>query len=152
MDRKLNTNMFGIGVYHPKCGVNIGTLIRSAYIFGASYVFTIGKRYKKQSSERGYANKIPVFHYDDFEAFRNSVPSNQKLICIEIDGQSKDLITYKHPKRAIYILGAEDHGLSEEILKASDKDIVHIPGKACLNVSVAGSIVMYDRILKMAND
>lgn len=148
MDKKLSSSMFGIGVHHPKCGINIGTLIRSAYIMGAAYVFTIGKRYKKQGSGRGYENKIPVFHYDDFKAFRNSVPNNQRLVCIEIDEESKDLITYQHHKRAVYLLGAEDYGLSEKILKAPYKDIVHIPGKACLNVSVAGSIVMYDRILK----
>jgi tRNA(Leu) C34 or U34 (ribose-2'-O)-methylase TrmL len=148
MSAKLDTNLFGIGVYHPKCGQNIGTLIRSAYIMGAAYVFTIGKRYKKQSSEKGFADKIPVFHYEDFESFRNSVPVNQKLVCIELDEQSKSLITYKHPKKAIYLLGAEDRGLSKEILEHKDKDMIFIPGKTCLNVSTAGSIVMYDRNLK----
>lgn len=56
-NKKLNANMFGIGVYHPKHEINIGTLIRSAYIFGANYVFTVGRRYKRQSSEKGFAEK-----------------------------------------------------------------------------------------------
>jgi tRNA(Leu) C34 or U34 (ribose-2'-O)-methylase TrmL len=140
--------MFGIGVYHIKSGINIGTLIRSAYILGASYVFTIGRRYKKQKSEIGYANKIPIFHYEDFTSFRASIPENQKLVCIELDERSVDLTSYEHHKRATYLLGAEDHGLNKEILDAPYKDMVYIPGKACLNVSTAGSIVMYDRMAK----
>ena len=149
MVRSLETSMFGIGVYHPKCGLNIGTLIRSPeYIFGASYVFTIGRRYKKQSSARGFDRKITVFHFEDFKSFRKSVPSNQRLVCVEIDAVAKDIKNYKHPKRAIYLLGAEDNGLSEEILNSEYKDMVYIDGKACLNVSVAGSIIMYDRSVK----
>ena len=52
------------------------------------------------------------------------------------------------PERAVYLLGAEDHGLSR---KALDKchHFIMIPGSQLdqsLNVSVAGSIIMYDRV------
>lgn len=33
---------FAIGIYHPKTEMNMGTLWRSAYQLGASYIFTIG--------------------------------------------------------------------------------------------------------------
>lgn len=42
---------FGIGVYHPKNVINIGTLWRSANCFGADFLFTIGHRYKHQGSD-----------------------------------------------------------------------------------------------------
>lgn len=115
---------------------------------GASYVFTIGRRYKKEASSKGFEGKVPVFHYDSFEAFRASVPKNQKLVLIETGGDVS-LPAYKHPKRAIYLLGAEDHGIPKDVLEAEYKDIVSIPGKACLNVAAAGTVVMYDRFAKL---
>ena len=42
---------FGIGIQNAKTDENIGTLWRSAFIMGASFIFTIGKRYKKQATD-----------------------------------------------------------------------------------------------------
>jgi tRNA(Leu) C34 or U34 (ribose-2'-O)-methylase TrmL len=42
---------FEIGIYHPKTRNNVGTLWRSAYQLGASGLFTIGRRYERQSSD-----------------------------------------------------------------------------------------------------
>jgi len=42
---------FGIGIQNIKTESNIGTLWRSANILGADFIYTIGKRYKKQSSD-----------------------------------------------------------------------------------------------------
>ncbi len=51
----MNTSKTGgyaaIGVYKGKTEHNIGTLWRSAYILGAAYIFTVEKRYKKQTSD-----------------------------------------------------------------------------------------------------
>jgi tRNA (guanosine-2'-O-)-methyltransferase len=44
---------YGIGIENVKTAENVGTLWRSAYILGASFIFTIGKRYKKQA--KGFA-------------------------------------------------------------------------------------------------
>ena len=56
----------------------------------------------------------------------------------------KDLV---HPKHAIYLLGAEDQGIPEELMKGHQK--VHIDTPHSLNVAVAGSIIMYDRSIKL---
>lgn len=74
---------------------------------------------------------------------------NQELICIETDKNSNNLVDFEHPKRAVYLLGAEDNGLSKEIMDAPWKKVVYIPGRVCLNVASAGSIVLYDRVAKM---
>jgi hypothetical protein len=42
---------FAVGVDQPKCEINIGTLWRTAHILGAAYLFTIGKRYRRQPSD-----------------------------------------------------------------------------------------------------
>ena len=75
------------------------------------------------------------------------VPYDCPVVAVELDEHSIPLKNYKHPERCIYLLGAEDHGIPPEVLKRC-KDIVQLPGDHCLNVSTAGSIVMYDRINK----
>lgn len=140
---------FGIGIYHPKTKVNIGTLWRSAYIYGASFIFTIGKRYKVQGSDtmKSYRH-IPLFNYLSFSDFIKALPYDSRLACIELDDRAVPLSDYAHPQRVVYLLGAEDNGLPETVLKG--RDIIQIPSAKhfCLNVSTAGSIVMYDRFIK----
>lgn len=139
---------FGIGVYHPKTEENIGTLWRSAYCFGASFIFTIGRRYKHQVSDTLHTPKhIPLFEFESLEQFEEHKPVGCPTICIELDESAKNLARFNHPERAIYLLGAEDDGLPKGYLKG--KQVVQIEGsKQCLNVAVAGSIVLYDRIFK----
>ena len=137
---------FGIGIYHTKTKENIGTLIRSAHSFGADFVFTIGKRYKKQGSAINQDRHIPVFHLETIEAFRTFVPGNCRMVAIELDESAIPIKDFNHPQQAVYLLGAEDYGLPKELLKGCQ--IVKLPGKYCLNVATAGSIVMYDRIAK----
>lgn len=139
---------FGIGILNPKTEENIGTLWRSAFIMGASFIFTIGKRYKKQASDTPQSWKhIPLFHHENFEAFINAMPYDCKLVGIELSERSIPIKEYKHPERCVYLLGAEDNGLSNEAINRCH-EIVILPGDICLNVSVAGSVVLYDRISK----
>lgn len=137
-----------IGVYNAKTDHNIGTLWRSAYILGASYIFTVGKRYKKQSSDvtKTWA-RIPYFHYDTLEDLLNNIPYDCHLIGIELTEDAEWLHEMEHPKRAIYLLGAEDQGLPEKVLEKCRK-IVKLPGNSSLNVAVTGSIVLHDRAAK----
>jgi len=139
---------FGIGIYHTKTKTNIGTLWRSAKIFGASFIFTIGKRYKSQSSDTIRAPRhIPLFHYSAFDDFYKGIPYNCKLIGIEQTENSKNIVNFVHPERAVYLLGAEDYGLPPTILDKC-QSVIHIETPLCLNVSVAGSIILFDRQTK----
>jgi len=138
-----------IGVYRGKTAHNIGTLWRSAYILGASYIFTVEKRYKKQTSDVLKTwSRIPLFHYDSFEELLNNIPYDCRLVGVEMDDRSTFLHEFSHPKRAIYLLGAEDEGLPNEI-KDKCHYLIKMPGNNSLNVGVAGSIVMHDRATKM---
>ena len=145
----MDNGYFGIGILNSKRETNIGTLWRSAFILGASFIFTIGKRYKKQASDVYKSwTKIPLFHYKTFEEFYDKMPYNCRLIGIEFDDKAIPIKQYKHYERCIYLLGAEDNGLTKEAISKCHEIIV-LPGEYSLNVSVAGSIVMYDRIIKM---
>jgi tRNA G18 (ribose-2'-O)-methylase SpoU len=139
---------FGIGIEHTKTEVNVGTLWRSATAFGADFIFTIGRRYQKQPSDTQKSWKgIPLFHFTDFDDFRAHIPFDCRLVGVEIDPRAHDLTNFVHPERCIYLLGAEDNGLSKQAMQHC-KTLIEIPASFCLNVSVAGSIVMYDRIVK----
>ena len=72
---------------------------------------------------------------------------------MEIHQSSVELPKFKHPSRAVYILGAEDDGLPLPLKKVC-QHVVTIPtfglnhSRGSLNVSAAGSIVLYDRMVK----
>lgn len=139
---------FGIGIFHGKNEENIGTLWRSANILGADFIFTIGKRYSKQCTDTMNTPKhIPLWHFDDWDDMFHHVPYNCPVVAIELDDRSVPLETFVHPERCIYLLGAEDHGLPPEILDRCWAT-VQLLGDRCMNVSTAGSIVMYDRKVK----
>ena len=137
----------GIGIARNKFEVNAGTLIRSARLFGADYVFTIGARYRPQASAVGHDKHIPIVHYPDEAAFLNSRPQNASLVAVENSPRATELPTFNHPERAVYVLGAEDSGVPRAIMREADTTVT-IPGlDYSLNVSTAGSIIMYDRSL-----
>lgn len=136
---------FEIGVYQPRNELNIGSLWRSAYQLGAAGIFTIGRPYKKQPSDtQNTMQLIPMRRYDSFEEFLQTRPVGAVLVGVEMGGEP--LSQFKHPARAIYLLGAEDSGLSERVLQQCNRVVglesIHY---ASYNVAVAGSIVMYHR-------
>jgi tRNA G18 (ribose-2'-O)-methylase SpoU len=141
---------FAVGVEHTKNEFNIGTLWRTADLLGAAFIFTIGRRYRTQASDTmKTARKIPLFNYPDFEDFYAHLPHDAVLVGIELADRAQLLADTIHPERAVYLLGAEDHGLSNTALKSCQR-IVQLPGRASMNVAVAGSIVIYDRVTRMS--
>jgi tRNA G18 (ribose-2'-O)-methylase SpoU len=139
---------FGIGIENTKEPLNVGTLYRSAFILGASFIFTIGRRYQKQASDTVKAwRHIPLINYPTFSEFYRLIPYGCKLVGVELDERAQPINEFDHPDRCIYLLGAEDSGISKEALSKCH-EIIQLPGNYCMNVSVAGSIVMYDRLTK----
>lgn len=140
---------YAIGIIGSKTPLNVGTLWRSAGIMGAQFIFTAGRRYPKQGSDTIKAWKhIPLFEYESSDDLFEHIPKDCVPVAVELDSRSLPLPTYTHPERAIYILGAEDNGLSKDVLERC-RDVVQIPSEFCLNVAVAGSIVLYDRLAKV---
>jgi tRNA G18 (ribose-2'-O)-methylase SpoU len=73
-----------------------------------------------------------------------------RLVGIELDKNARPIQNYVHPKQALYLLGAEDSGLTKEAISHC-QDIICLPGEVSMNVAVAGSIVIYDRVSKQFN-
>lgn len=139
---------FGIGIYQPKREENIGTLWRSAYILGASFIFTVNKKYKRQQSDVLQSwRHIPLHHYDTFEEMYKALPYNSRLVGVELSEKSIPIHEYDHPTRAVYLLGSEDNGLPNYIIDKCH-ELVQLEGNHSLNVAVAGSILVHDRAMK----
>jgi len=137
---------FGIVMYNPKTKNNWGSLMRTAHILGADFMATIGARFPIQSSDvtKSYRH-IPIYQYSSIDDLMNNLPYGCQVIGIEMGEDAQDLKEFSHPHRACYILGSEDNGLPPKVLDRCHH-IVRLKGERSLNVSIAGSIVIYDRV------
>jgi len=149
MVNNLEQGFFGIGIQNGKTPKNLGVLWRSAQNMGASFIFTIGNRYAKQACDTHKSvGAMPYFHYDTFDDFFNNLPKGAVLVGVELNEKAAQLEMFVHPRRCVYLLGAEDHGMSKTAIEKSHH-LVKFKSELSLNVSVAGSIIMYDRQAKL---
>ena len=141
---------FAIGIENNKNGQNLGTLLRSSHVFGASLVFTIGRPYVKMSSDVTKAYRhIPVLRFVSWEDYLEHTPHQWEHIGIELSDKAISLSRFKHPKSCVYLLGPEDGSLSQRALDICTAIVEIAPTDPnCLNVATAGSLVMYDRYSK----
>lgn len=143
---------FGVGISHGKVAANLGTLWRSAHVFGASFLFTIGGRYRQQSSDTTKAwRHVPLWHFSSLDECIACAPLGCQVIGVELTAAAMTLSAFAHPERCIYLLGGEDCGLSAQEL-AQCHGVVQLPGRFCLNVAVAGSIVLHDRVSRLRQE
>lgn len=137
---------FAIGIVHGKKGHNTGSLLRSAHALGAAFVFTVGKRYDKETTDTTRAMRhVPLFHFRTVAELKERMPRDARLIGVEIDPRACPLSRFVHPERAVYLLGAEDRGLNESERAACNVLVQVDASTLCLNVAVAGAIVMWHR-------
>ena len=141
---------FGIGVEQISKEQNVGTIVRSAHAFGASFFFAIAPvvdiHALRVSDTSDAFDHLPYYQYDSVKSM--DLPKGCQLVGVELTPDAVELPSYRHPVRAAYILGPEMGSLSPEIIARCDH-VVKIPMKFCVNVGVAGALVMYDRLISM---
>lgn len=76
------------------------------------------------------------------------MPHNCPLVCVELTPHAHILPQVTHPERAVYLLGAEDHGIPPGLMEGKQCIKIPTPGQNSMNVAVAGTLVMYDRYVK----
>lgn len=139
---------FGIGVQEISKEQNVGNLVRSAHSFGASFFFTIAPsvdvRGIRQTDTSDAFDHMPYFQYDSVATLE--MPKGCQLVGVELIEDSIELPSFRHPTRAAYVLGPEMGSLSRDLVARCDH-IIKIPMQFCVNVGVAGAIVMYDRLI-----
>lgn len=142
---------FAIGAERMSKSLNLGNLMRSAHGFGAAFTFTVGATYRaleaRADTSKGQLH-LPHYNWQSIEEM--ALPQGCKVVGVELLDEAIDLPSFRHPLRAAYILGPEMGSLSPAMLERCDYT-VKIPTSFCVNVAMAGAIVMYDRVRSLAH-
>jgi tRNA G18 (ribose-2'-O)-methylase SpoU len=141
---------FGIGVEGISKPMNVGGLLRSSHAFGASFFFTVNTdidlHAMRESDTSGAFDHIPFYNFE--KPADIILPRNTQMVAIEFLEDAVELPSFRHPLQAVYVLGPEMNNVSPAMLKRCDH-VIKIPMKFCVNVGVAGALVMYDRMISM---
>lgn len=139
---------FGVGVEGISKPMNLGSILRTAHAFGASFAFTIAADHKVRDVMRSDTSKsfehVPYYGWDTFEDL--VLPKGCALVGVELTDDAVELPSFRHPPAAAYVLGRERGSLTPELLDRCDH-VVKIPTKFCINVGLAAAITLYDRTL-----
>ncbi len=132
----------------------MGSLVRTAHAAAAREVFLTGERDWNAYAARTAELFTRVLHLPDERALLSHLRSDgYSVVAVELDPRAVTLFEATYPSRPCFVLGAELGGLSPEFLDEADL-IVQIPQWGLvpsLNLAVAGSIVIYDHLAKLAH-
>jgi len=139
---------FGIGAEGISKPMNLGNLLRSSHAFGASFFFTVGPAFDvhemRASDTSGAFGHLPLYNFG--KPADLILPHKTALVAVELLPDAIELPSFRHPQQAVYVLGPEGGNVSDEMLERCDFKL-KIPLKFCINVGVAGALVMYDRMI-----
>ena len=131
---------------------NVGTLVRTAHAAAADEVILLGDRdwnVEAAKTSELYTRIVQLPATPD--ALRAHLRSRGwELVAVELAERSTNLFEARYPERPCFLLGAELHGLPTELLDEATL-VVEIPQWGlvpCLNLAVAGSLVVYDHLAK----
>ena len=150
---------FAVGLLNVTGELNIGTIIRTAALFGAENIFVFGRKEIDNRSHVGAINYVNIQFIKclnddlsfDIEKIRQIIFKYDYIpTFIETTGSS---LTEKHwdknqEWKPCLIFGNEGKGIPETVIKAFHfNDIISIPQLGVMrshNVSVAAGIVMWE--------
>jgi len=147
---------FAIAAWEISKEHNVGTLVRTAHAAAAEEVILLGDRDWNVEAAKTSELFTEINQLDaDVEAFRAHLEARRwNLVAVELSEGSVNLFDAVYPERPCFLLGAELDGVPQELLDDADV-IVQIPQWGlvpCLNLAVAGSIVVYDHLRKRHAD
>lgn len=141
---------FGIGAEGISKPMNAGSLFRTAHAFGADFIFTVKAVYHRREGGKSDTSDspghLPLYHFPDIASM--TLPVGCRLVGVELTDDAVELPSFRHPQAAAYVLGPERGSLSPELTERC-AFVVKIPTRFCVNLAVAGAIVMYDRMLSL---
>lgn len=141
---------FGIGAEGVSKPANMAALLRTGHAFGAAFAFSVGSDYSREAG-RGVDTSdaprhLPFYAFPDAAAM--VLPEGCRLVGVELVDDAAELPSFRHPPAAAYVLGRERGALTPEMLARCDH-VVRIPMRFCVNLAVAGAIVLYDRLISL---
>lgn len=124
---------------------NLGTILRTALAFGFSDVILSRNCCSIYNEKVLQASQGAIFSLNivNDKKLLELKKSGYSILATEIKG-SLSLKDVSKNNKIVLVLGNEAHGVSESILKLSDKRIrIDIQNIESLNVAIAGAIAMY---------
>ena len=141
---------FAIGAEGISKPMNLGALMRTAKAFGASFVFSVNAEDRTKVAYKSDTSRtfktVPYYQWESIDEI--VLPRECQMVGVELTDEAVSLPEFKHPRMAAYVLGPERGSLSPE-MQAKCAHIIKIPTNFCINVSLAGALVMYDRVRSM---
>ena len=138
-----------VGLDSPKFAENIGGVLRACGAYGVAQVNISRCRAKhldvKENTSKAHRH-MPTFIVDDPLEY---LPWGTEIVAVDLVDDAVPLPTFIHPERAIYVFGAEDRTLDENILSRAHHRVM-IPTRNCMNLAATVNVVLYDRLAKSA--
>ncbi len=130
---------------------NLGTIIRSASAFGIEGIILYKDCVDMYSSKvirsaAGNFFKIPIITIKDTEEIKNNFKDFDKIATALYKKNTNSIEECKNIKKYIIMFGSEANGLSSELIKLANKNIILKMNNnvESLNLSVSASIIMYE--------
>jgi tRNA G18 (ribose-2'-O)-methylase SpoU len=147
---------FAIAAWEISKEHNVGTLVRTAHAAAATEVILAGEREWNVPAARTADLYTEIVQLDaDVAAFRaHLVHRGWNLVAVELAEGSVNIFDAVYPERPCFLLGAELGGVPPELMEHAEL-VVQIPQWGlvpCLNLAVAGSLVVYDYLAKRHRD
>lgn len=132
---------------------NLGTIIRSAAAFGIEGIILFGNCTELYSpkvirSTAGNFFKIPVIKLNSIADIKSNFPSHKIIATALCEKNNITIPELKKEEKYLVMFGSEANGLSDELLKISDKNIKleMKENVESLNLAISASIIMYELI------
>jgi len=144
-----------LGLVNPKSPDNVGSVLRAAANYRVDKVFYTGDRYPRAIERKARSVDMSRKISKDVLIFRTEslidiATENMKIICVEFAINAIPLPEYVHPDSALYIFGPEDGSIDQDIIDQADA-VVYVPTIGCMNLSASVNVLLYDRLVKMAD-
>ena len=149
---RLGLRPFAIAAWEISKEHNVGSLVRTAHAAAAQEVILLGDREWNVEAARtaDLFTEIVQLPADTGTLRAHVKERGWNLVAVELTEESTNLFDAEYPDRPCFLLGAEIGGVPPELLDDAEL-IVQIPQWGlvpCLNLAVAGSIVVYDYLAK----
>ncbi len=137
-----------------RSGWNVGSFFRTADSLGIDQIFLSGLTPKpphKEISKTALDADIFVpwsYFHNSLECAKILKKRGYSLVAMELTDNAISLEKFQFPKNACLVMGNEITGVSKEMLELCD-DVIFIPmqgGKQSMNVSIAGSLGMWEMV------
>lgn len=143
---------FSIAAWEISKEHNVGSLVRTAHAAAAAEVILLGDREWNVEAARTADLFTDIVQLPaDCAVFRSHLHARRwNLVAVELADDATNLFDAEYPPRPCFVLGAELGGVPPELVDAAEL-VVQIPQWGlvpCLNLAVAGSIVVYDYLAK----